>query len=292
MLPGGASVPAPASYIKRMPATALSGISHACFGLSFLAALTLEAARWRYPAKWLRVVSLAFGAAGLFAMTVYLALHKPTLAAPDGSMLLLAWVLGVFYFFGSLHHPGQAWAIFVLPVILALIALAFVLIAPDAETAASIPGWLTGERLGGAIHGLLLLGAAVGVSVAFVASVMYLVQSERLRAKSMPLVSLKMLSLERLEHMSRRAITLATPLLTAGLILGGLLLHKDRTSAASWLSIKVLGTAGLWMVCLVLLYLRYGAAVSGRRLAVLSIVAFVILVAVLAATHPFAEGAS
>ena len=53
-------------------------------------------------------------------------------------------------------------------------------------------------------------------------------------------------------------------------------------------NVKVVGTAGLWLVCLLLLYLRYSHTVSARRLAWLSIFAFALTVIVLAATHPFA----
>ena len=52
----------------------------------------------------------------------------------------------------------------------------------------------------------------------------------------------------------------------------------------------MLSTAGLWLVFLVLLYLRYGAHVPARRLATLSIVSFALLLVALAASHPFAVG--
>ncbi len=71
--------------------------------------------------------------------------------------------------------------------------------------------------------------------------------------------------------MNRRALNLAFPLLTAGLLVGALLLPKAPEVSDSWLSLKILSTAGLWLVFLVLLYLRYGAHVPARRLAALSI---------------------
>jgi hypothetical protein len=52
----------------------------------------------------------------------------------------------------------------------------------------------------------------------------------------------------------------------------------------------VLSTAGLWLVFLVLLYLRYGAHVPARRLATLSIASFALLLVALIASHPFAVG--
>jgi ABC-type uncharacterized transport system permease subunit len=119
---------------------------------------------------------------------------------------------------------------------------------------------------------------------------MYLVQARRLRNKVNPGRVVPMLSLERLEAMNRHALNLAFPLLTAGLLVGTLLLRQEHGSAESWLSLKVLSTAGLWVVFLVLLYLRYGAHVPGRRLAGLSIAAFGLLLVALAASHPFVQG--
>ena len=94
---------------------------------------------------------------------------------------------------------------FVLPVVVGLVALAWLMPAGPGGVGR---GW-------GAVHGVLVLLAAIGISVGFLASVMYLVQANRLRAKANPTPRLKLLSLERLEAMNRRAIALALPLLTA-----------------------------------------------------------------------------
>lgn len=273
-----------------MAASPLQGVTHACFGLSYLVAFLLEAARWLSPgARWLRPTGLAFGAAGLFAQTLYLVYHHPSPAEPYAALLLVAWVLAVFSLYGTVHHARQAWAVFVLPVVLGLVGLSLALltVGPDADP--GVPSWLTGDHSWGIIHGLLLVLAAVGVSVAFLASVMYLVQAHRLKTKRNPL-GVHLLSLERLETMNRRGVNGAFPFLTAGLLLGGLLLRPVHDLPVNWFSVKFLGTAGLWLVFLVLLYLRYAAHVPGRRLALGTMVAFLLMMAVLAATHPFAEG--
>ncbi len=273
-----------------MSLSTLQGVSHTCFGLSYLLAFTLELARVRWPRTGLRTAGLVVGAIGLFTHSAYLAIHHPSMAAPYGSLLLLAWVLAVFYFYGSLHHTRQAWGIFVLPVVLGLVALSLVIVSFTGTDDVDIPLWLVGEKFWGAIHGLLLLLAAVGLSVAFLSSVMYLVQARRLRTKANPLGGVKILSLERLEAMSRRAVNLAFPMLTAGVLLGMLMLNHEAPLTLLTPSLKVLGSYGLILVVAMLVYMRYAVHVSGRRLAVWSILAFALLVVVLMAAHPFVEG--
>jgi ABC-type uncharacterized transport system permease subunit len=270
----------------------LEGITRLCFGASYAVALGLELARLARPARLLRGLSLAFGAAGLFAHTAFLVLHRPTIQSQYGSLLFLAWVLAVFYLYGTVHHRRLAWAVFVLPLVIVLVVVAGYFEPGPGMT----PPWsdrlaaLTGEQFWPAVHGVLLLLAAVGISVGFLASVMYLVQARRLRAKVAPSSGVKLLSLERLEGMNRRAVNVAFPLLTVGLLVGVVLALHRPTGVEVWTAGKVVGTAGLWLVFVVLLLLRYGLHSRGRHLAVGTIVAFAVLMATLAAAHPFLGG--
>ena len=134
-----------------------------------------------------------------------------------------------------------------------------------------------------------VLAASVGLRL-FLASVMYLVQARRLRMKKSPLGGLRLLSLERLETMSRRAINWAFPLLTVGLLLGIVRGYATAAPAADWTAAKVIGTVGLWIVALLLVYLRYGADGPPRRLALFTIAAFALMLLTLVQSHPFVAG--
>jgi ABC-type transport system involved in cytochrome c biogenesis permease subunit len=163
--------------------------------------------------------------------------------------------------------------VFALPLVLGLVGLAAAFGPP------ATPEGEEGFRFAwGAIHGGLLLLAAVGVCVGFLASVMYLVQAKKLKAKLAPREGLRLLSLERLEAMNRRAINLAFPLLTAGVLIGAGLMLQDHESLSGWADPKVLGAIVLWVVFALVLYLRYGLHLSGRRLALLTILAFALLI--------------
>lgn len=261
-----------------------------CFAASYAVTFALELWRLLRPRPILRLVALAFGAAGLFAHVIYLIVQtsvvekKLALGSPTGSLLLLAFILAVFYVCEAIHHGRVAWALFVLPIVLGLIGLALVV---KGESGSTSSGW---EFFWGITHGTLLILAAVGVSIGFIASVMYLVQLRRLQAKLPPGRGVPLMSLERLELMNRRAILGAFPLLTAGL-LAGFALQADRgLLGQGWADPRILSVVGLWLVFAILLYLRYRVHVRGRQMAIWTMVAFAILVVALIFPHSFAQG--
>lgn len=254
-----------------------------CFAASYAVALGLELWRlYRRRPVHLLVANL-FGAAGFLAQTVYLAAQRPPLGWQHGLLLVLAWILAIFYLFGAWHHQRQAWGVFVLPVVLILVGLA-TLFDPPEENGTRVSGLfasLSSDMLG-AVHGTLLILAAVGVCVGFIASCMYLFQAHRLKAKALPGQGLALPSLERLEQMNRRALTLSFPLLTAGMILGVVLLIRE---ASGWNDPRVLTSIPLWLVFLLLVYLRFGLHLRGRRMALWTIAAFVLLILTLIMPH-------
>src|SRR5262245_29314903 len=125
-----------------------------CFAASYAAALILELWRLVRPLAVLRVVSLAFGGAGLLAHSIYVVVQGLPLASPSGSLLFLAWILAVFYFYGSIHHARLAWGLFVLPLVLGLTTLAALFPTENSEPG-GIYGLLSafeGVKVWGAIH--------------------------------------------------------------------------------------------------------------------------------------------
>ena len=280
---------APVEYnIPTMPAV-IERVTVYCFLASYAVAFALEVLHFVRPRPIVRGLSLVCGAAGLLAQTLFVAVKPLDLASPFGSLLLLAWVLAVFYLYGSIHHGRLAWGLFVLPLVIGLIGLAE-LAPPSPEANSSGSLWTSLSPSWGLVHGALLLLAAVGVSVGFVASLMYLVQVRRLRAKLAPGEGVRLLSLERIEEMNRRAILWSFPLLTAGLLVGIVLQVQHGEFLVGWSSPKIIITVGLWLVFAILLYLRYGTHVRGRQVALLTVVAFALLIVALVSVHPFVGG--
>jgi ABC-type transport system involved in cytochrome c biogenesis permease subunit len=260
------------------------GITHFCFGLSYLVAFGLELARLAWPSRGLRWLSLGFGLAGVLSQTVFVAYHQPTPASPYGSLLLLAWILAIFYIIGALKPKLTAWSLFSLFVLLNLVWLSFAFLK---ESKAPIDSWFSGHAVWGMVHGGFVLAASVGITAGFLASLLYLVQSYRLKRKLPPISFLGPSSLERLERVNRRSINLALPLLTVGIIMGSIRL-QGQEDGTNWTAVKILATGALWLTGMLLVLLRYWVQLPGRRLAWLTILSFFLLIVSLVASHPYA----
>jgi ABC-type transport system involved in cytochrome c biogenesis permease subunit len=269
----------------------LERITVFCFAASYAVALALELFQLLRPRPIQRWLITGFGFAGLLAQTLFLSVQHPSLSHQYGSLLFLSWILAIFYLYGSVHHRQVAWGVFVLPLLLGLILLAEVFGKPATAT-----GWLDellaleSGRFWRVVHIALFLLASVGICVAFLASIMYLLQAHRLKTKALPGRGLRLLSLERLEAMNRRAIILSFPLLTVGLLVSLVLLLHGPDRLAGWTDPRVLTTVLLWLLFGVVLYLRYGYRLRGRSVAWLTIMAFGLLLVTWVTSHSFAPG--
>jgi ABC-type transport system involved in cytochrome c biogenesis permease subunit len=259
-----------------------------CFFASYALAFGLELLHLRVGRPLLRWLAVAAGSAGLFAHTLYLIAKQPPLIWQFSWMLFVAWVLAIFYLTGAIHYRRLTWGVFVLPLVLGLLALGVLLGQPPADQKGLWQEEMP-HRLWGPVHAVLILLATVGVCVAFLASLMYLLQSRRLRTKALPGEGMRLLSLERLEAMNRRAIVLAFPLLTAGVIAGGVIIARGSELVA-WTDLRVISTLILWCVFALLMYLRFGHHLRGRQVAFLTIAAFLMLLCCLALAHPLPSG--
>jgi ABC-type transport system involved in cytochrome c biogenesis permease subunit len=258
-----------------------------CFIASYATALGLELLYQFRPLRLLRWLALTAGAAGLTAQTIFLAMKQPPLIWQYGWMLFLAWILAIFYLIGSVHHRRLSWGLFVLPLVLGLVGLGAAFGRPP-DSGHPPEKLLSLQAAWGIVHGWLLLLAAVGLCVGFLASLMYLVQAHRLRAKTLPGHGVRLWSLERIEAMNRRAILLAFPLLTAGMIVGIVLMLQENLSG--WSDPRVLASVALWLTFALLLYLRFGYHLRGRPAALLTIVTFLLLIGCLSVPHWLMQG--
>lgn len=130
-----------------------------------------------------------------------------------------------------------------------------------------------------------MLGA-VAVLLGFVAGLMYLLQSYRLKSKAPNSERFRLPSLEWLERMNGRSLGAATILVAFGFVTGVLVRLANRESGGlTWSDPVVLSLSGMlsWLVAAECFRFAYPAARRGRKVAYLTLAGFVFLVITLSA---------
>jgi CDP-diglyceride synthetase len=139
----------------------------------------------------------------------------------------------------------------------------------------------------GIAHGLMLLLGTVTVSLGFVAGLMYLVQSWRLKHHVPPQVGLKLPSLEWLQKINKQSLIYSSCFIALGLI-AGIILNavKSREGAGElpWTDSVVLSSTFLlvWLLAATIFEWLYKPAQQGRKVAYLTVASFLFLAVVMA----------
>lgn len=257
----------------------LAKITIVCFAASYGVALLLEVSRlfFRLPVRL--VVMLGFGVAGLVAHTLYFWNHaQETQGAPFSSFhmwfLLAAWLLAAAYIALAAARPQSSIGIFMLPVVMALIFAAQLSDKTPFPRDRAIAAWFQ-------IHGFALLLGTVAAAFGFVAGVMYLVQSYRLKNKLLPRPGFRLPSLEWLQTANKQTLYVSAILVAVG-VFAGVVLNVIR-GEIPWSDPLILSSGGLlaWLFAATLFELLYKPAQQGRKVAYLTIANFVFLAAVL-----------
>ena len=254
-------------------------LSVLCFAGTYALALACDLARFavRGTVRWYATVGLT--ALGWLVQTAYLGNRAwTTRGLPVNSvfesLLVLAWIVVAIDLYLEVRSPRPlAVGVFLLPLVLGVLAIA--VNAPRDPWVGR--GW---ESFWGLVHGLFLMAGAVCTVVAFAAGLMYLIQADRLKNKRPARLGVALPSLEQSERWNRGAITLAFPLLTAGMLIGvGLMIAIRRSGGVeiSWTDPKVLSSGAFWLVFALLLHARYRPEWRGTRVMVLTGVAFAFL---------------
>ncbi len=259
---------------------ALTNVHIFCFAASYVVALLLEVSRLFLRAPVRIIGTLGFSAAGLFAQTIYIVMRTtsdpqkpPPLSSWYDWLLLIAWGVAAVYLLMKLRRPQTAMGIFMLPMVLALIGVAYVFRdVPPFPRSQSLTIW-------GIVHGTMLLAGSVVVMLGFLAGLMYLVHSHRLKRKLPPRQGLKLPSLEWLQKSNKQALLLSSWLLAVGLIAGLALNVVKGREGMPWTD-PVVWTSGLlfvWLLIVLVFESLYRPAQQGRKVVYLTLASFVFL---------------
>ena len=124
---------------------------------------------------------------------------------------------------------------------------------------------------------LAFLGNAV-FAVAFAVSLIYLVQENLLKNRKSGWMIRRLPSLEQLDRLNYRCLAWGFPMLTLGILTGGIWATNAWGRFWSWEPREVLSLL-TWLVYAVLLQYRLTAGLRGRRAATLTILGFSLVVA-------------
>ena len=272
----------------------IANITITCFLASYAVALGLEVSRLYFRSGVRGALMLGFGAAGLFAHTLYL-VHRAQveattpLASEFDFYLVSAWVLAALYLYLTVYHSHNPIGLFLLPLVILFVAGAAMFADPRPFPRDTATRWW------GLVHGVCLLLGTVSVTIGFVTGCMYLLQARRLKKKLPPGAGLRLPSLEWSQKMNSRTIGLAVLMLLGG-FLSGLVLNMNRRThgeAVPWTDPVILSSSVLvgWMVAAWLFSIFYKPAQVGRKIAYLTVASFVfLLIALVSILMPTEHG--
>jgi len=269
----------------------LREISITCFFTSYFVVLVLELLRLlgRIPGRGLLVVVMMV--VGLFTHVCYLLLRATESSAADAGLLatwsdwslLLALGLAVCFFVLYLRRPDTIVSFFFLPAVMAMIGFAIAVrdLAPFTRTEA-VEVWRS-------VHALAMVFGSGAVLIGFLAGVMYLVQSWRLKHKRAG-SSFRLPTLESLARLNRRCLVISTIAVGIGL-LAGVVMNLNRWGHVGWTDRGVLLSMLLlvWLAAATSVEFFYAPASHGRKAVYLTLASlgFLILamIGVLSTSH-------
>lgn len=240
----------------------LDKVSLICFLASYAVALLLELTQFLRRSLAMRWAAIAFTVAGLVAHTAYLMVRSrqldlpPLLGSTHDWLLVSAWLGVVLYLGIQVWNQQLSLGVFCLPVVLLLVGSSRFVGASPMPQMAEMRQW-------GMVHASFWVFGMLGVMLAVLVSLMYLVQHSRLKQKQLELPALQLFSLERLNRMNWWLIVVSVPLLTLGMLSGLWMIHLSKQSAhpVNLLSLSVGVNAAVWGAMAVL----FGWLLAGRH---------------------------
>ncbi len=214
----------------------LHKISVSCFFASYLVALLVELTRFTGQFRYRVPVVLVMIGVGLFTHISFLFLR--VIDAPvDGQRgllsswaewsLLLALCLAIFFVIAFIRRSDTIISLFFLPLVLLTIGLGI-----------WVGGWEPFSRTEAAdtwrsVHGLSMMIGTGAVLLGFLAGVMYLVQSWRLKHKRAGSATFRLPTLETLDRANRRSLVVSTAAVGIGVVAGAIM-NVNQNAFFDW----------------------------------------------------------
>ncbi len=254
-------------------------VAAALYGLASLAAL--PAVLYGRP-RWNRVC-LGATIGGFFFHFVSLAemlnaAHHWTPVGMHEVQSLLALLIASAFLLIALRYRTVSFGMFALP--LAFLLVLIPAIGPDKYTFTSPlirNGWVF-------VHIAAILAAYAALIFSLLASLLYLLQERRIKSKQKAEFLPWLPPLETIDQIAHRTLLVGFHAMTVGLLAGSLI-AQSSVGSAYFRDPKVLLSFGMWLLFVVLLFIRKSKGLRGRRAVYLSSLVFLVMLSVWAANQ-------
>jgi ABC-type uncharacterized transport system permease subunit len=252
----------------------VAALLYAAASVAVFPAVLYGKERWRKSSIHLAGLAWLFHVVSLAEMLIQAHHWMPVGAREVES--LLGFVFASLFFVVWWLYDAISLGLFALP------ATFFVLFVPALGRGGyTFPS--TGVRIGWlVVHIVSLMLAYAALILSLLASLLYLVQERRLKAKFKPGQNRWswLLPLDTLERIALATLKFGFPCMTLGLVIGSVLAQETPLGASYFLDPKVIASFLSWGVYVLLLLVRHMASLRGRKAAYVSGGVLVVMLAV------------
>ncbi|HOX94860.1 MAG TPA: cytochrome c biogenesis protein CcsA [Syntrophales bacterium] len=236
--------------------------------LGYTASLMVKRVVIARATVWLLLA--AFAIHGLSLALRCLSQGLPPAVHPYETLSFFAWAMTGTYLAFQLKTKTQVLGAFVSPLAFLLMVVASSRLGVDVPVPDILKGTLVPVHVALSVTGEALLAIACG------AGILYLAQDSQIRRRKMTPMSRYLPSLDDLDRVNHISLLTGFALLTAGLLVGSVWASTVWGRPWPW-DPKLLWTLAAWFFYAVLIHQRLAIGWKGRKIALLSIAAFAVL---------------
>ncbi len=242
--------------------------------LAVLPAALYDRPRWKHVAIPATVAAILFHFVSLAEMLN--SAHHALPVDTHESQTFLSLILALAFLLVYWRYKTVSLGIFILPV---CFLLGLVPAFHPGEESTALPLLRTGWIF---LHIALLLAAYAALLLSLLASLLYLIQERRLKAKSPTVAWLP--PLDTTDQIALKSLLYGLPCMTAGLLIGALI-AQSTIGPSFFLDPKVLLSFAMWIAYAMMIFIRRHSGLRGRRAVYLSSFVFFVVLAVWAANQ-------
>ncbi len=201
-----------------------------------------------------------------------------SLASIHNSESILAFLAMVVFFVFFVGYRTVSPGIVIFPIVFLLTLASAIGQKPVALTSPLLrSGWVF-------VHVVLIFTGYAGLFLSFGASLLYIVQERSLKSKHPAKLTTWLPPLQTIDEICYNSLLFGFPFMTLGLAAGSVL-AISKYGPYFFYDPKILLSFVMWIVYMLLLYMRWSSGWRGRRAALLATVAFVVALGAWAANY-------